>query len=391
MQRSAIDRAGQVVAGRYQITGSLSVGAMATVYSAASVTTGAPFAIKILHDEVLERGSLHERFQREHLVCSRLQSSQCLQILEFGTLESGVPFQVMEYVPGESLAEILDREERLPMNRALVLFSRVLEALVACGDAGIIHRDIKPENVLIVRDQQGVERVKLIGFGIAKLIGQAAEGHDRLTSVGLVLGTPHYIAPEWVSSDNVDSRSDLYSATVMLFEMLTSAPPFLHEDKREIMKMHLQSPPPRLADRVPGEVFLEELEELIQIGLAKDPAARFPNAREYLNRVAGLNSRAGIVGGAAASPVVSSSAIASPAVSSSAIASPAMGQPMPPQAYAQGQSPVVATAPPRAITTEVPAIDSRSKTSPMWIFGGVFVAMLLGLLAVVVGSSSSDE
>ncbi len=392
MQRSAIDRTGQVVAGQYQITGSLSVGTLATVYAAASVTTGVPFAIKILHDEVLERGSLHERFQREHVICARLQSSQCLQILEFGTLESGVPFQVMEYVPGESLAEILDREERLPMNRALVLFSRVLEALVACGDAGIIHRDIKPENLLIVRDQQGVERVKLIGFGIAKLIGQAAEGHDRLTSVGLVLGTPHYIAPEWVSSDNVDSRSDLYSATVMLFEMLTSAPPFLHEDKREIMKMHLQSPPPRLADRVPGETFVEELEELIQIGLAKDPAGRFPDAREYLNRVAGLNARAGITGGAAAIPAVSSPVVPSPDVlTNAAVARPAVVQPIQPGAYVQGQSPVVATAPPRASTTEVPHLNSRTGTSKMWMFGGGVVAILLALLAVVFGRSSSDE
>lgn len=383
MERSAIDRTGQSVANRYQIQGILSEGSLATVYSANAIASGETVAIKILNDEVIERGSYFERFEREHLVCSRMQSPLCLRMLEFGSLESGVPFQVMEYVPGESLADILDRQERLPVDHALVLFSKVLEALMSCSDAGIIHRDVKPENFLVFLDAQGVERVKLIGFGIAKLIGQAAKGHDRLTSIGLVLGTPHYIAPEWVSSDNVDARADLYSATVMLFEMLTSAPPFLHEDKREIMTMHLRDAPPSLAARVPGEFFAPQLEALIVKGLAKMPKDRFAGAREYLSVLAMLNPALGIVG-----PSI-------PGQSVPMAEGQSGGQNFghyPNAAVPPGPGPTTAApflSPPEHTTATFP--QAKRKSPKMMILGGVLAASVLGLVAVVVLNSSSSE
>lgn len=289
MEEAPIDRTGETMAGRYQIIASIGGGAMASVYRGLDTRHNTEVAIKILKEEVKDRSSFRDRFEREVLITSKVNHPCCIHKLDFGERDDGLPYQVMELVPGRSLADLLDQEEVLPAERALHIFAQLLQALSVCSDAGIIHRDVKPENILIF-DQDGArDRLKLIDFGIAKFIGEAAEGHDKLTSVGLILGTPHYIAPEWVTSDNVDPRADLYSASVLLFEMLTSAPPFLSEDRRELMKKHLREPPPTLKERAPHVDFSDALEAMVAKGLAKDPKDRFQNAREYLQALEKLS------------------------------------------------------------------------------------------------------
>ncbi len=288
MEAPPPDRTGQVLAQRYRITGVLGAGAMADVYEALDLHSNISVAVKLLNEDVKDRSAYHDRFEREALITAKFRHPTCIRILDFGNTDEGLPFQVMEVVRGRQLADILDAEERLPPARALNIFKQLLYALVECGNAGVIHRDIKPENLLIYGNQGQSDCVKLIDFGIAKLIGDAAVGHEKLTSVGLILGTPHYIAPEWVTSDDVDCRADLYSATILLFEMLTSAPPFLSEDRKALMKMHLSEEPPTLRDRIPGENFSDELEAMVRKGLAKEPSERFADAREYLQALSGL-------------------------------------------------------------------------------------------------------
>ncbi len=273
---------------RYRITGVLGSGAMADVYEALDLHSNIAVAVKLLNADVRDRSAYHDRFEREALITAKFRHPTCIRILDFGNTADGLPFQVMEVVRGEQLADILDAEERLQPARALHIFKQLLYALAECGDAGVIHRDIKPENLLVYQHEGQTDAVKLIDFGIAKLIGDAAVGHEKLTSVGLILGTPHYIAPEWVTSDDVDCRADLYSATILLFEMLTSAPPFLSEDRKALMKMHLNDEPPTLRERIPNENFSDELEAMVRKGLAKDPADRFADAREYLKALNAL-------------------------------------------------------------------------------------------------------
>ncbi len=292
MEEAPPDRTGQVLVERYQITGGLGTGAMADVYEAIDQHSNVRVAVKLLNEDVRDRSAYHDRFKREALITAKFRHPTCIRILDYGNTADGLPYQVMEVVRGRQLADILDEEERLPPARALHIFKQLLYALAECGDAGVIHRDIKPENLLIYDYEGQSDALKLIDFGIAKLIGEAAVGHEKLTSVGLILGTPHYIAPEWVTSDNVDCRSDLYSATILLFEMLTSAPPFLSEDRKALMKMHLNDEPPTLRERIPDENFSDALEAMVRKGLAKDPEERFKDARDYLQSLQALSGEA---------------------------------------------------------------------------------------------------
>jgi serine/threonine protein kinase len=291
MEEAITDRTGETMADRYQITGPLGGGAMAEVYRGLDLRHDTDVAIKILKDEVKDRSSFRDRFEREVLITSKVNHPCCIHKLDFGVRDDELPYQVMELVPGRSLADLLDEQEMLPPARALHIFSQLLQALSVCSDAGIIHRDVKPENILIFDRDGETDCLKLIDFGIAKLIGEAAEGHEKLTSVGLILGTPHYIAPEWVTDENVDPRADLYSASVLLFEMLTSAPPFLSEDRRELMKKHLREPPPTLRERAPQGDFSDALEAMVKKGLAKDPDDRFRDAHEYLQALQALSGK----------------------------------------------------------------------------------------------------
>lgn len=303
MEEVQKDRTGETMGDRYQITATLGGGAMASVYRGLDLRHQTEVAIKILKDEVKDRSSFRDRFEREVLITSKVNHPRCIHKLDFGLRDDGLPYQVMELVPGRSLADLLDECEALPPPRALQILDQLLSALAACAAAGIIHRDVKPENILIYDKDGQKDCLKLIDFGIAKLIGEAAEGHEKLTSVGMILGTPHYISPEWVTSDDVDPRADLYSATVLLFEMLTSAPPFLSEDRRELMKKHLREQPPSLKERAPHLEFSPELEAMVARGLQKNPDDRFKDAEEYqavLREINRPTSSAGAIGQAAA-------------------------------------------------------------------------------------------
>jgi serine/threonine-protein kinase len=369
MSEGVLDRTGETMADRYQITGPLGDGAMASVYKGIDLRTQTDVAIKILKDEVKDRSSFRDRFEREVLITSKVNHATCIHKLDFGERDDGLPYQVMEFVPGRSLADLLDETEMLDPARAMHIFSQLLEALTVCSDAGIIHRDVKPENILIFDRDGQRDCLKLIDFGIAKLIGEAAEGYEKLTSVGLILGTPHYIAPEWVTSEDVDPRADLYSASILLFEMLTSAPPFLSEDRRELMKKHLREPPPTLRDRAPSGNFSPELEAMVAKGLEKDPDKRFNDARAYMDALRALP-------GGAPGPAQAAQGIVAN---------------LPPVGFVaeqggQAMAEPLADTGPRALT--LPPVPRR-RINPLMIGGGV--ALVAGLVVVLSMLDGGDE
>ncbi len=375
MEEGQPDRTGEILGDRYEITSTLGGGAMSSVYVALDRRNNVEVAIKILKNEIKDRSSFRDRFEREVLITSKVNHPRCIHKLDFGEREDGLPYQVMELVPGRSLADLLDDVEMLPPERALKILEQLLMALSACSDAGIIHRDVKPENIIIYDKDGETDCLKLIDFGIAKLVGEAAEGYEKLTSVGLILGTPHYIAPEWVTSDDVDPRSDLYSATILTFEMLTSAPPFLSEDRRELMKKHLREAPPTLKERAPHLEFSPALEAMVRKGLEKDPANRFRDAYDYLDALRSLSGPPAQVGfGGAPAQMIENQA------------PPAQG------GYVSGeQDPRTPELPLHRPQTMPGAPGTRKKLSPLLIGGAVGLAgCLLVTIAMMDGGEATE-
>jgi eukaryotic-like serine/threonine-protein kinase len=197
---------------------------------------------------------------------------------------------VMELVRGSALAALVDRGA-VHVRRALVILRQALAALQHAHAVGVIHRDIKPANLMVARAGEAgreYDRVKLLDFGVARLVGDAADlaGKDRLTSSGLVLGTPAYIAPEQGLGRDIDGRADLYALGVVAFELLTGRLPYRSPDPVTVVRMHAAAPIPTLAGAAHGQPWCTpELEALSRRALAKQPADRFAGAAEMLEAV----------------------------------------------------------------------------------------------------------
>jgi eukaryotic-like serine/threonine-protein kinase len=281
---------GQVIDGRYRLTSLVGRGGMGAVFLAEHVTIRRPVAVKLLVPSLASIPELARRFQREAFAIGRIDHPNCVSVLDFGRLDSGSLFLVMEYLAGRSLAEAIEDEERMGARRSLHILRHVLRGLGHAHQVGIVHRDVKPENVILVEHEGVPDFAKILDFGIARVVGQTPpdvmeEGEERLTQAGIAFGTPAYLSPEQAIGDPVDQRADLYSATVMLFEMMTGRPPFYSPDKLELLGMHATRPPPRLRDVRPDLVIPAQLDDLVAIGLAKIPSERFSDADEYINAI----------------------------------------------------------------------------------------------------------
>ena len=270
--------------GRYRVIRSLGRGGMAGVYEVED-TAGRRFALKAPITDVNASGDATRRFAREANALRLLDHPNLVAAVDV-FVEAGFLFLVMEKVAGRTLgqamaaAAVAGKRGPLAPRRALVLTRQILDGVSHAHAHELVHRDLKPDNVLLL-DMGGWERVKIIDFGIVKLLGDAAAvyGAAALTSAGLVVGTPAYMAPEQAMGRAIDPRTDLYAAGVMLFEMLTGRLPFHDPDPLTLMTMHTRTPVPRL-DEVAGfpDWATPELCALVEGALVKDPAHRFPTA-----------------------------------------------------------------------------------------------------------------
>jgi hypothetical protein len=292
---------GSTLDGRYRIDGLVGIGGMGSVYRCEHVGIGRPVAIKVLHADFIGNREASVRFQREAIASGRLEHPNIVGVSDFGLLEDGGCYLVMELLEGESLGDRLDRE-RLPWREAIDILRGVLRGLRHAHDRGVVHRDIKPDNVfLAVKDGDPI--TKILDFGIAKLFAGGADDPGA-TRVGITVGTPAYLSPEQAVGGEITPASDLYSTTVLLFEMLTGRPPFEDKDPLSMLGAHVGRPPPSIAEVAPELVLPPELEKIIQRGLAKQPLERFPSANEYLAALAPLmpqHARSGKVGNASGS------------------------------------------------------------------------------------------
>jgi serine/threonine-protein kinase len=271
---------GRVLDGRYRIDGVIGGGGMARVYRAEHLKIARPVAIKVLHAGHSQNRDAVARFQREATTSGRLVHPNIVTVTDFGVLADGRCFLVMEALEGETLADRLDREDRIPWRTAVTLLEELLLGLRYAHERGVVHRDIKPENLFLLR---GEDRplLKILDFGIAKLQEGVPDG-ARITRSGLTIGTPIYMSPEQTVDGEITPASDLYSSTVVLVEMLTGEPPFYFDDPISIMKAHLHRVPPKLRELAPELDIPEGLEEIVRRGLAKMAVDRIPSADSYL-------------------------------------------------------------------------------------------------------------
>jgi eukaryotic-like serine/threonine-protein kinase len=275
--RGPDDWVGQVIDSRYRISGVLGSGGMGTVYAAEHVTIRRPMALKLLHPTLGASADIAARFEREAFAAGRVAHPNCVTVSDFGQLEDGTLYLVMELLDGLSLRALLERQAPLQVERALHITGHILRGLGHAHQLGVIHRDVKPDNVFLVAHGDDPDFAKLLDFGIAKLVGSAQEesGENQATQAGLTIGTPAYLAPEQAAGDAIDHRADLYSTAVVLFEMLAGHPPFRGPDKLATITHHLTHPVPDLP------AHCAQLQPVIERGMAKRREDRFASAEEF--------------------------------------------------------------------------------------------------------------
>ena len=264
------------VVGKYKLLDKIGEGGMGVVYRAEHTVLGSPAAVKLLLTQWTQDEVVVDRFFHEAKAASAIRHVGIVDVFDFGRLENDQAWIAMEYLAGENLTELLARSGRLDPAVAQVISVQILAALDAAHVTGVIHRDLKPDNIVLVRDPSapGSVRVKLLDFGIAKLGASFAGKLD--TKGGTILGTPAYMAPEQCRGfSEVDARCDLYALGCILFELLAGRPPFWAETGVAVVRMHLEEPPPRVANYVSVPA---ELDALVARLLVKNPDDRMPSA-----------------------------------------------------------------------------------------------------------------
>lgn len=242
---------------------------MGVVYLAENTELKNRVALKLLHPELLRVPQAVNRFFREARATTELSCRHIVEVTDFGRTEDKDCYLVMELLSGLSLKDVLKRDKRLPVPRAIKIAVQIAEALDAAHEKGVIHRDLKPSNIQLTWRAGDPDFVKLFDFGIAKIL---AEGGPELTRTGMVLGSPSYMSPEQAVGKRVDHRTDIYALGIVLYEMLAGSPPFIGENPPQIVLAQVNENPPALRSIQPD--LPEAVEQLVLDCLAKDPERR---------------------------------------------------------------------------------------------------------------------
>jgi eukaryotic-like serine/threonine-protein kinase len=364
---------GQLVEGRYRVERVLGHGGMGTVYACRHAVVGKALAMKVLrpprsgnNDGVLQR------FIREAQTANALKSRHIIETTDFGQLPDGPFFVVMELLEGIDLAHAM-RKNQLNAAQLLHVFTQIADTLEIVHASGIVHRDLKPDNVFLVNENHDPLFVKLLDFGIAKVLNS---GSSHLTEEGMVLGTPHYMAPEQARSDTIDSRADIYAFGVMMYRAFTGRLPFVADSAIGVMTRHAMDPPE------PPSRFMgmdRHLETLILRCMAKRPDERPQRMAEIAQELRSLLMK---MTSGFPIPLASSA----PYVTGSNPAVAAMSHPVSPGAT--GASLALASTPMmhessthRALVTSSTGMSppvAKPKSSPLGLIAVVVVALLAG-------------
>jgi serine/threonine-protein kinase len=273
-----------VIDNRYEVIEPLGEGGMGTVYKVRHVTLDRMFAMKVLRRDLAADAGLAARFLQEARATAAIRHPSVVAISDFGELDDGAPYFVMDLLVGETLATRMRARGLLPPREAANIVRRLADALSAAHAANVVHRDLKPENVFLVGSAAGkgaTDEVRIVDFGAAKIMGGS-----KLTRPGVVFGTPYYMSPEQASGQSVDARADIYSLGVLLYEMITGAVPFEADTYMGVLTKHMFAAPTKPSERTPSGVQLGDLEHVVLRALEKEPSARYQTMTELSAAVA---------------------------------------------------------------------------------------------------------
>lgn len=280
LQSAAGVSEGQILVGKYRIDRILGEGGMGVVVAAHHLQLDEQVAIKFLLPEALGSPEAVARFAREARAAVKIKSEHVARVIDVGTLETGAPYLVMEFLQGRDLAAWLTQSGPLPLDQAVEFVLQACEAVAEAHGLGIVHRDLKPANLFVVRRPDGLHSVKVLDFGISKVTGTSGSGSDMgMTKTTAIMGSPLYMSPEQMaSSRNVDARTDIWAFGVILYELLTGTVPFNGESLPEVCFKIATQPPSLLRthrpDAPPG------IEAVILRCLEKDSKRRYANVAE---------------------------------------------------------------------------------------------------------------
>jgi serine/threonine-protein kinase len=272
---------GRTIAGRFTILARIGTGSMGTVYRADQASVGRAVALKILKGDLSRDPEIVTRFEREAKATGTLRSPHSVVVHDHGRTEEGQLFIAMELLEGELLTSAIAREGAFSVERTVSLLTQILRSLSEAHGHGIVHRDLKPDNVFLAK-VAGSEVVKIVDFGIAKIVHGDRKVDALETQAGTVWGTPAYMSPEQAQSRPLDARSDLYAAGVIAYQMLTGAPPFEDDDAVVVMARHIKTKPKPPSEARPELAIPASLERVVMRVLEKDPDARPASADAFI-------------------------------------------------------------------------------------------------------------
>lgn len=280
---------GKIIDDRYEIVGELASGGFAVVYKAWQKQMDRFVAIKVLDQDVLAEPDSLPRFEREAKAMSSLRHRNIVSVYGYGVWNRA-PYMVMEFVEGTPLLKLCCGGRRLDVRRAATLMKQVCEGMACAHANGIVHRDLKPSNIMVVDGPDGKELVKIIDFGLARMLPGFGVPAQKLTETGFALGTCAYMAPEQCTGTNVDHRADIYSAGCILFECISGREPFTGDESIGVMYKHIEEPPPKLAAVLGASKELEAAQLVIEKAMAKNPDHRYQSAEELEADVSALTT-----------------------------------------------------------------------------------------------------
>jgi len=275
---------GRVLGDKFKLTACIGIGGSGAVYKADQMALGRTVAVKILNEELCVDTRMITRFRGEAMSASRLNHPNCVSIIDYGQSPDGLLYLAMEYVKGPTLTQLLQNENPLGVERVVDIVSQALAGIEEAHLAGVVHADLKSDNIIVDQRRANVDTVKIVDFGIARLVTGVRESEDRSIS-----GTPEYMAPEVISGAPPSFASDIYAVGIILFELLAEKTPFFAGTTTEILTNHLRVAPALLTakrDNIP-----RELDAVIAKALAKHPSDRYASAHEMREALVGIRAR----------------------------------------------------------------------------------------------------
>src|SRR5579883_2623061 len=289
---------GSTIGDKYEILAVIGGGAMGLVYKARHMLMKRIVAVKMLHPNMLPDAATVKRFQKEAEALSCLNHPNILTVFDFGVSTQGHPYLVTDYLEGQTIAELLEQNQHLDWPRTIKIFMQVCSALAYAHKNGVVHRDIKPSNIMLTEFEENEDFVKILDFGIAKVLNEMSEDSSQLTRTGEVFGSPLYMSPEQCRGKPLDARSDIYSLGCVMYRTLTGQPAFFGQDLVECLYKHVNEEPVPMCEVIPEAGIPSELDAVVLKCLAKDPANRYqsmPELKEALANVIGVPSASGVL------------------------------------------------------------------------------------------------